>query len=193
MNLRLNFPRIGKSEPTTGSFRVVYGPNGRRRKTMLLRRVAQPPQPMMIVPSPYSIAWGAPENFATSAENRGPEPFANQFQAFLPTAVQAVSALTEGDARTQVNLLEAKIRNYENMKRTPPYNVIPGVLWYDNEIAKMRARLTAARQKLALTREGESATRDWRTLGQTALGVGIVAGVALVMLTLAGTARVARR
>lgn len=193
MNIYLPFPPPGKTEPATGNVRVVYGPNGRRRRTMLLRRVAQPPQPVVIVPSPYSIAWGATDNRATEASNRGPEPFADQFQAYLPTAVQAVSALTEGDARTQVNLLEAKIRNYETMKRTPPYNVVPGTLWYDNEIAKMRARLIAARQKLALTREGESATRDWRNLGQTALGVGIVAGVALVMLTLAGTARVARR
>lgn len=194
--MKLQFPAIGKMAPTTGNFRVVYGPNTLRprRRTTLVKGMTRPPQPVVIVPSPYIVAWGASENVATAATNRAPEPFETQFQAYLPTAVQTVAALTDGlDPRTQVNVLEAKIRNYEQMKRTPPYNVVPGVLWYDNEIAKMKAKLVAARQKLALTREGEQATREWRGLGQTALGVGVVAGVALIMLTLAGTARVARR
>ena len=92
----------------------------------------------------------------------------------------------------QVKLYEQKIANYEKMKRTPPYSIVPGTLWYDNEIAKMRAKLAAARQNLALTREGEDATRQWRSLGQTALGVGIVAGIAIVTLLTVSTARVAR-
>ena len=184
------FPSPAKAEPVRGTFAVAYSPNGiLRRPTSFLQRPAHPPRKVAFCPAPYSIAWGA--------ESGGPPPATTplaQFQSYLPTVAQAASAYVESsDPRIQVRVYEQKIRNYEQMKRTPPYNVVPGVLWYDNEIAKMRAKLAAARENLALAHEGEQATRQWRSLGQASIGVSIVAGVAVVTLLVAMTAQTTRR
>lgn len=195
--LVLPFPQPAKTEPARGTFAVVYSPNGlRQRPTSFVQRPAHPPRRAVFDPSPYTLAWGdAPLNTPSSANAAAPSPgdVLSQFQTYLPTLTQAAGQIIEStDPRVQVKLYEQKIANYEKMKRTPPYSIVPGTLWYDNEIAKMRAKLAAARQNLALTREGEDATRQWRSLGQTALGVGIVAGIAIVTLITVSTARIAQ-
>jgi hypothetical protein len=120
--------------------------------------------------------------------------YLSQFQSYLPAVAQAASAYTESnDPRVQVKVYEQKIKNYQKMKTTPPYNLVPGVLWYDNEIAKLKAKLAAAKEKLTLSQEGEKSARQWRSLGQTAVGVSIVAGIAIVTLLAVTAARVARR
>ena len=177
------FPRPARTAPVRGTFAVSYAPNGvLRRPTSFVQRPAHPPHRFAIYPAPYSLAWGGDaEESATTATT------------YLPVITQAAGALFDtGDPRLMAATLTARIRNYERMRRIPPYNVVPGTVWYDNEIRRMRAKLAAVQQNLALAQEGESATRQWRGLGQVGLGVGIVAGIALTALLAAGAARVAR-
>lgn len=96
--------------------------------------------------------------------------------------------LTPSDARQQAAVLEAKIKNYKAMREK-----IPALRWfYDNEITKMRAKLVEMKKAAGEKAEEQKAVTQWRTLGQTAVGVGIVAGVGLVVLIMAGAVRLAR-
>lgn len=89
----------------------------------------------------------------------------------LSQVAQLLGAYTAGAMTPEV--LRQKIANYERMIRTPGlHQVVPGRVWYENEIAKMRARLSSLET-------GQQQTAVWRSLGQTATGVGIVAGIAL--------------
>ena len=89
----------------------------------------------------------------------------------LPIALQAASALLgPQDAYEDVGVLEAKIKNYQGMKRKFP--LLAG--WYDNEIRKMKAKLEAAKRRTSLQAEGEQATREWRTLGYALAAGGVL-------------------
>ncbi|NDC58443.1 MAG: hypothetical protein EBZ50_06395 [Alphaproteobacteria bacterium] len=89
----------------------------------------------------------------------------------LSQIAQLVGAYTAGAMSPEV--MRQKIANYERMLATPGlHHVVPGDVWYQNEIAKMRARLSALET-------GQQQTATWRSLGQTATGVGIVTGLAL--------------
>jgi hypothetical protein len=96
------------------------------------------------------------------------------------------------DPRETVEVLKAKIANYEAIKHTSPFNVIPGVRWYDAEIAKMKARLDVAKRTAGETQAGAEAVARWHGLGQTALGIGIATGVALLALVVVKTVKEAR-
>lgn len=77
---------------------------------------------------------------------------------------------------TSPEVIRARIANYEKMLVTPGlHRVVPGDTWYRNQIEILKA-------KLAVAQESTQATRDWRSLGQTVLGVTIVAGVAATAL-----------
>jgi hypothetical protein len=93
-----------------------------------------------------------------------------QVTAALPAVLDAFAPT---DAVQAVGVYTAKIANMRRMKRTFPLLAT----FYDNEIAKLRAKLKAAKRKVALQKEGEGATRQWRGLGQSA----IIAGVALLL------------
>lgn len=176
--LVLPFPMPAKKEPVRGEFAAVYSPNGlRQRPTALVQRPARTPQQVAFYPGPEALPWG--EDSAASTSTSTP----SGFQAYVPTLVQAAGAYVES---TDSRVYEQKIRNYQKMRETPPYNIVPGTLWYDNEIAKMRAKLITAREK-------EQVTREWRVLGQTAAGVSILAGIAAVTLIVVATAQVAKR
>lgn len=93
----------------------------------------------------------------------------------LPIALQAASALLgPQDAYEDAGVLEAKIKNYQQMKRKFP--LLAG--WYDNEIRKMKAKLEAAKRRTSLQAEGEQATREWRSLGYA-----LAAGGVLVLIS----------
>ena len=135
------------------------------------------------VPSRYSapaFGYGATDNSAAGTDNRADGSTPSGFTLSSETLTSIVSGAASGvtdslaDPRTTVAVLKAKIANYETMKAK-----IPAMAWwYDNEIAKMRAKLRAAKAKLALLEEGEDATRSWRFLGQTGTVVGIGVGLA---------------
>jgi hypothetical protein len=109
---------------------------------------------------------------------------------YLPKIAETVAAYTQSsDPRVQIAVLKQRIANHEKMKRAMPFAAV----FYDNEIAKMRAKIAALREKAAVAREGEQATRTWRTLGFTGAGLGIVLGASLVALTFVGMARLARK
>jgi hypothetical protein len=91
------------------------------------------------------------------------------------------------DPRVALAQVEAQIANMKPKANTP--GLLQG--FYRSELRKLQAKAKALRENLALTTEGEAATRDWRALGQTGAGIGIVAGVALISLLLAATYKVA--
>ena len=94
----------------------------------------------------------------------------------LPAILSTVQSLTTKDAREEVGVLEARIKNYQDMKRRFP-NL---AFFYENEIRKLYARLDAARARAQLQAEGEQATRDWRWFGYL-----ISAGAAVVTVAVA--------
>ena len=96
------------------------------------------------------------------------------------------------DPRIRRAKLAAMIKNYSLLKRK--YAGVPLLGdFYTAQLGKMRAELKALDEKIALQQEGEQATRDWRTLGQTSAAVGIVGGVALTGLILALVVQAGRR
>ena len=98
-------------------------------------------------------------------------PSGDDEDSSLPQIAQLIGAYTSGAMTPEV--LRQKIANYQRMLTTPGlHQVFPGRVWYENEIAKMRARLSALET-------GQQQTATWRSLGQTGAAVGIVAGLAL--------------
>jgi hypothetical protein len=94
------------------------------------------------------------------------------------------------DPREEAAVLEQKIANYTKMRSIPPYSIVPGRVWYDNEIAKMKARLAVIRRDILPEQQrSRAALEQYRALGTTVLGIGAVLGLALVGLVAAKTAR----
>lgn len=129
-----------------------------------------------------TLPYGAEQ--AAAATSSSPQSFTDIFQQFAPTAVQAIMGK---DAREESALIQAQIANYKRMMVTPPYSVIPGRLFYENEIAKMQARLAVLKVKAGEESAAAQATSDWRNLGQTGLAIGAVVGIAVVGLLLVQT------
>lgn len=110
-------------------------------------------------------------------------------RAILPEAAKAYAQYeAAAEPKTQVELLKAKISNMKAMRERMPIAAI----FYDNEIAKLQARLRAAQSKLGVAKEGEQAKRDWRSLGFAVSGVGILIGVSLLGLVIAKTIKASR-
>ena len=103
----------------------------------------------------------------------------------LPIALQAAQAiLGPQDAFEDAAVIEARIKNYQTMKRKLPALA----WWYDNEINKLKAKLDAAKRRAQLQAEGEQATREWRTLGYAlaAGGVLVLVGGAVALVRVSG-------
>lgn len=114
--------------------------------------------------------FGAADTPAAAAAPPGPPAGAPVADA-LPVALQAASAmLGPKDAFEDVGVLEAKIKNFQQMKRKLPALA----WWYENEIRKLKAKLDAAKRRTALQAEGEQATREWRTLGYALAAGGVL-------------------
>jgi hypothetical protein len=104
-------------------------------------------------------------------------------QQALPTVLKTAQTLLESDdAYENAAVIQAKIQNYRKMKAQFPILAT----FYDNEINKLQAKLTAAQRQTTLQAETEQATRDWRTVGY-AIGIGAA------VLTVAATVRLLRR
>lgn len=112
---------------------------------------------------------------------------------YAPYLSLARQVLTQDDPREEAAVLEQKIANYSKMRNIPPYSIVPGRLWYDNEIAKMKARLAVLKRDILPEQQRtQSALSQYRALGTTVLGIGAVLGLALVGLVVAKTARTVR-
>lgn len=127
-------------------------------------------------PTYFNGYLGAASNSTASADNAAtsiPADTTALVQQFLPVLTDTLPGL---DPHQRVGVYEAKIRNYEVMKKKLPF----AATFYDNEIRKLKAKLAAARKEAALKDEGVAATRQWRGLGQGTLLVGAGVGLALI-------------
>jgi hypothetical protein len=88
-------------------------------------------------------------------------------------------AFSPQDARTKLASIQAQIQNLQDEKARYPYLNVWHVL--DNKIATLQAQMTAIQQNVVVQTEGEAATRDWRSIGQTAGMVAIAFGVAATL------------
>jgi ElaB/YqjD/DUF883 family membrane-anchored ribosome-binding protein len=114
----------------------------------------------------------------------------DSYQQYMETGLSlfAQYKLDTKDPRKALAEANAKIANYKDLKkRTPALSA-----FYDRQIRKLEAEAAAASQQLGVRAESEAATRQWRSLGQAGTGVGIMLGVALLGLVVAGTIKVAR-
>jgi hypothetical protein len=110
-----------------------------------------------------------------------------EYSTYVPLLKQLFSS---DDPREEAAVLEQKIANYTKMRSIPPYSIVPGRVWYDNEIAKMKARLSVIRRDILPEQQrSRAALEQYRALGTTVLGIGAVLGLALVGLVAAKTAR----
>ena len=133
---------------------------------------AKPFSPVAIAAGSLAlVAVGAFAYRAMATPSPSPSPSGSEDDSGLSQVAQLLGAYTAGAMTPEV--MRQKIANYQRMLATPGlHHVVPGDVWYQNEIAKMQARLTALQT-------GQEQTATWRSLGQTAAGVGIVAGIAL--------------
>jgi len=114
-------------------------------------------------------------------------------EQYAPYIGLARQFFSQTDPREEAAVLEQKIANYTKMRTIAPYSIIPGRLWYDNEIAKMKVRLKVLKQSvLPEQQRTQAALEQYRSLGTTVLGIGAVLGLALVGLVVAKTARTVR-
>ena len=112
---------------------------------------------------------------------------------YAPYVGLARQFFAQSDPREEAAVLEQKIANYTKMRTIAPYSIIPGRVWYDNEIAKMKARLRVLKQSVLPEQQRTTAALEqYRALGTTVLGIGAVLGLALVGLVVAKTARTVR-
>lgn len=117
------------------------------------------------------VGAGALAYRALSPASSSPAASSGEEEGTLQQLVGLVGAYTAGAMSPEV--LRQKIANYERMLRTPGvHQAFPGPVWYQNEIAKMKARLVAL--------EGsQQRSAVWTSLGQTGTAVAIVAGISL--------------
>jgi hypothetical protein len=74
------------------------------------------------------------------------------------------------DPEERAQILKAKIKNFQGMKRRFPIAAV----FYDNEIRKMRAKLSASGAQITKKKKGEESTQTFRYLGWAAGGLFVV-------------------
>lgn len=113
-------------------------------------------------------------SFGADAASSGASPL--DYNQLLATYGPTLATLLAGgkDARERLALLQARIANYQRLRTTPPFNVVPGRAWYDAEIAKMKAILPALQAQAAETSGVAQAKLNVAGLTQGAL-VGVIA------------------
>lgn len=85
-------------------------------------------------------------------------------------------------------VLKAKIKNYKEMRDR--VNLPIAKQFYTNEIRKMEAKLESTEHEIKIKKEGEQATRNWRSLGQAGIATGILVGFSLIYLIASAGKRV---
>jgi len=132
----------------------------------------------------------APNGYGVQRYNRGfgygdAAPVAAPTDSYYTQAGQLIGAYSSAaDVRRALAKKEADLDALKKLRAKSP--VLASVL--DWQISRTDADIGALREKLMLTQEGESATRDWRSIGQTGGIVAIVAGVGVVALLGVGLA-----
>ena len=108
-----------------------------------------------------------------ATSSKGPSGENLDMTEVLQLATVARELILPADPVERKAVLEAKIANYEGMKRRFPIAAV----FYDNEIRKMKAKLAATDHQIAKARAGERSTQTFRYLGWTAgaLAIGVLA------------------
>jgi hypothetical protein len=90
-----------------------------------------------------------------------PEPAAPEdYTQYLSLAKEFI---LPSDPVERKAVLTARIANYRRMKKKFPL----AALFYDNEIAKMQARLSATDRQIEKSQKGETSVQTYRYLGWT--------------------------
>lgn len=138
----------------------------------------------------FSPWWGATSPSPTVPASTSVADTVAEYAPYLSLAKQV---FTTSDPREEAALLEQRIANYTKMKSIAPYNIVPGKVWYENEIAKMQVRLKVLRGNILPEQQRtQVALEEYQSLGRTVLGIGAVLGIALVGLVVAKTIRTTR-
>lgn len=101
------------------------------------------------------------------------------YMELLQGAAPIVSSIAEAvsDPYKRVGILEAQLNSAKSRGASL------------QEIGRIEAKLMAAQRRLQIKIEGESATRQWRTLGQLGVVTGIGVGAAVILYVLSRAVR----
>ena len=125
---------------------------------------------------PSSLSYGEPG--AEESAGSSDESYATAIAPYVPLVESVVTSAVAGkDAVQQIEVYRAQIQNTKQLMRRQPW--LRGVL--QMRLRKLQARLRAAERRIRIQQEGESSTRTYRVLGQTAAVVGIFIGVAIII------------
>lgn len=138
---------------------------------------------------PGSNAASAPALPQVTAPTSKSDPTLDELTKYAPLATSLLQQLLEDDPRTDYRVYQAKVKNLKETIRSLPPFLQP---FFKQRLRVVQARLQAAKERRKLEVESEEATRTWRWFGWSASGVGIVAGLALGVLLLAGATAVRR-
>lgn len=125
---------------------------------------------------PSALSYGEPG--AEQSAGSTAESYATAIAPYVPLVESVVTSAVAGkDAVQQIEVYKAQIQNTKQLMRRQPW--LRGVL--QMRLRKLQARLRAAERRIRIQQEGESSTRTYRVLGQTAAVVGIFIGVAFII------------
>ena len=125
---------------------------------------------------PSALSYGEP--VAEQSAGSTAESYATAIAPYVPLVESVVTSAVAGkDAVQQIEVYRAQIQNTKQLMRRQPW--LRGVL--QMRLRKLQARLRAAERRIRIQQEGESSTRTYRVLGQTAAVVGIFIGVAFII------------
>ncbi len=125
---------------------------------------------------PSALSYGEPG--AEQSAGSTAESYATAIAPYVPLVESVVTSAVAGkDAVQQIEVYRAQIQNTKQLMRRQPW--LRGVL--QMRLRKLQARLRAAERRIRIQQEGESSTRTYRVLGQTAAVVGIFIGVAFII------------
>jgi hypothetical protein len=105
---------------------------------------------------------------------------------YATAAGAALKQLTEGSADESVEVLQAKIKNQKRMMRSLPE---PIKTLYGNNIAKLEAKLRAAKRAKVEEAATTQSKREFVQLGQAGVVAGLLVGGALILFLVSRSAR----
>lgn len=139
----------------------------------------------------FSGSWGLPTADQTNAngalrdspaaESRSVDPVTD-YLGKLKSVVDIVQPFigTANDAVTKAENLRAKLKSAVLLRASP------------STLIKLQGELAAAERQAALQVQGEQASRQWRSLGQGSVVVGVILGVSVIALISAFTFKTIR-
>ncbi len=126
-----------------------------------------------------------PSRYSYGAESAG--DVLAKASALVQQAAPALSLAQEligKSALEKLSILRARVKNYQRLRNKLPYSTVPGTAWYNAEIAKMKAQITALEVEAAQDASASADYSLWRRLtsagGIVGIGVGLAVGYFVV-------------